>query len=451
LKYVIEKLPITLFIGSLCFFSILSGMVIWDNKLFPYEQIAPYKKELRSLLPDKVLELAGNSEKQIKEAKRPSFLVPIRYSTSGVTIHDADAVAPGIILLTSHWPEYGWRPGLRLIDSEGNLLHRWDVDIKKIWGFGLFQNADASVHGSYLFPNGDVLFNVDYTGLVRLDACGEVVWKTDSNIMTHHSVFRAENGNFWVAGYRRIEKDNPRAKLFPVFSKPFGEDLLLEFTPDGSLVREISLLEAVYNTDYKHLLWNFKSLRRRWDVLHLNNVELLGRDLADDFPMFDEGDILVSLRELNVVAVLNPTGEIKWIKVGEFTRQHDPDFEPGGWITVFDNRWEEDIHKGTHLGGSRIVAIDPVTDEIRELYPGKKQTTPFYTQRAGMHQLLNNGNRLIIEAQAARVFEVSPGNEVVWEWIAQPFDDEYVAEVFEGTRYPNISVSDVRQWPCHHK
>ena len=167
--------------------------------------------------------------------------------------------------------------------------------------------------------------------------------------------------------------------------------------------------------------------------------------------MFDEGDILVSLRELNVVAVLNPTGEIKWIKVGEFTRQHDPDFEPGGWITVFDNRWEEDIHKGTHLGGSRIVAIDPVTDEIRELYPGKKQTTPFYTQRAGMHQLLNNGNRLIIEAQAARVFEVSPGNEVVWEWIAQPFDDEYVAEVFEGTRYPNISVSDVRQWPCHHK
>ena len=156
---------------------------------------------------------AGKSQEQIKKEKLPTYLVPIRYISSGVTVHDAEAVSPGVTLLTSHWPEYGWNAGLKLIDAEGNLLHQWNVNPGKIWALKTF--IDANVHGSYLFPNGDVLFNIEYNGLVRLDACGEVIWKTDRKMKTHHSVFRAENGNFWVAGYQRIEKGNPRAKLFP--------------------------------------------------------------------------------------------------------------------------------------------------------------------------------------------------------------------------------------------
>ena len=448
MKTIFGKLPIILFVASLCFFSSLIGMAIWGKKLFPYEYIARALKEVHVLLPETVLDKVGKSKEQIERERRPSFLNKTRYTSPGTTVHKADAVAPGATLLTGHWPEYEWSAGLRLIDTEGNLLHHWNVDSKKIWPLKLF--LDVNVHGSYLFPNGDVLFNIEYQGLVRLDACGEVIWKTDAKMKTHHSLFRAENGNFWVAGYKRIEKDNPRRALFPAIRAPFGEESLIEISPDGEVINEISLLEAVYNSDYRHLLWHYQRLSnpQTFDILHLNDVELLGRDLADEFPLFDEGDILVSSRALSVVAVLSPAGDIKWLKAGEFTHQHDPDFEQGGWISVFDNRTDQTSYTGENLGGSRIRAINPVTDEIRDLYPEKTQTMLFYTAAAGKHQLLDNGNRLITEAQAGRVFEVSPEGELVWEWIDQPYDEKYVPEVLEGTRYPNISESDVRQWSC---
>jgi len=437
-----------LFVASLCFFSSLVGMLIRGKRLFPYEYIVQGLKQIDTLLPKEILDLAGRSREQIEQAKRPSYLVPMRYTSPGVTVYNADAVSPGVTLLTGHWPAYGWRAGLRLIDAEGNLLHHWNVDSKEIWP--LRQFLDANVHGSYLFPNGDVVFNIEYAGLVRLDACGNVVWNTSAGTKTYHSVFRADDGNFWVAGHHTIDPGDARAKLFPAIGKPLGEETLMEFTPDGQLVREISLLEALYNSDYKHLLWHYDRLGKpqTWDILHLNDVETLGHDLASDFPMFDEGDILVSSRALSAVAVLSPEARIKWLIAGELTHQHDPDFEPGGWISVFDNRTERN-NEGTHLGGSRIRAINPLSNEIRDLYPTANQTRLFYSPAAGKHQLLDNGNRLITEAQAAHVFEVSPEGELVWEWVGQPYDDKYSAEILGGTRYPDISASDVRQWPCH--
>ena len=263
-------------------------MAIWGNKLFPYEIIAGALKEIHALLPEKMLIKTGKAQEQIEEERRPSFLFPIRYPSFGTTVHNAGAVSAGVTLLTTRWPEYEWNAGLRLIDTEGNQLHHWPVNPGKIWPLRPFF-MDTYVHGSYLFPNGDVIFNIEYAGLVRLDACGEVIWKTAAERNTHHSVFRSENGNFWVAGYHRVKKEDPRAELFPGIDAPFGEETLLEFSPGGELISEISLLEALYNSDYKHLLWHYQRTKRpnTTDILHLNDVEVLGSDLADEFPMFD--------------------------------------------------------------------------------------------------------------------------------------------------------------------
>jgi hypothetical protein len=213
-KIIIEKLPLIFFIASLCFFSSLVGMAIWGKKLFPYQHISAAIKEIEPFFPESMLSKTGKSKEEISKERRPNYLVPIRYDTVGTTVHNADAVSPGMTLLTTHWPDYDWRAGIRLIDIQGNLLHHWDINPRKIWPLRSYPK-EPYIHGSYLFPNGDILFNVEYTGLVRLDACGELVWKTGDDMKTHHSVFRAENGNFWVAGYHNIKKDNPRAKLFP--------------------------------------------------------------------------------------------------------------------------------------------------------------------------------------------------------------------------------------------
>lgn len=100
----------------------------------------------------------------------------------------------------------------------------------------------------------------------------------------------------------------------------------------------------------------------------------------------------------------------------------------------------------SEVGASMIRAIDPASGEISEIY-GSEGGQQFYTPRAGKHQKLKNGNRLITEAQAGRVFEISPEGNTVWEWVREPFNEDLVAEVLEGTRY-EINAHQVAQWSC---
>ena len=53
----------------------------------------------------------------------------------------------------------------------------------------------------------------------------------------------------------------------------------------------------------------------------------------------------------------------------------------------------------------------------------------------GSHQLLPDGNRLIVESTRGRVFEVTPRGAVVWEYIV-PYDDEYASLIEDAKRVP---------------
>ncbi|NHZ85321.1 MAG: hypothetical protein GWP19_05515 [Planctomycetia bacterium] len=81
-----------------------------------------------------------------------------------------------------------------------------------------------------------------------------------------------------------------------------------------------------------------------------------------------------------------------------------------------------------------IRQISTFSNEAKTIYP-TNLTQEFYTMVDGKHQKLNNGNRLITEVCAGRVFEISPESNTIWEWIQQPFDKKDVPEVLDGTRY----------------
>lgn len=288
-----------------------------------------------------------------------------------------------------------------------------------------------------LYPNGDIIFNVEYIGLVRMNSRGKVLWKLPYR--THHSVYHDEDGNFWVSGAEWIDQDDNRTKHFPGLKAPYTEETILKVSPEGKIIQEISLLESLYKGNYQHLLHHYYALSG--NLLHLNDVEVLNSKLAEHFLSFEYGDIVFSSRHLSLIGVINQHGRIKWISPGIFTEHHDRDFENNGWITVFDNR--------TNLGTAKIRKINPSSNEAKTLYPTNLDLT-FYTEAGGKHQKQNNGNRLIPEARAGRVFEISPEGETIWEWIQQPFDKEYVPEVLEGTRY-NFNEQDIATWEKTNK
>ena len=105
-----------------------------------------------------------------------------------------------------------------------------------------------------------------------------------------------------------------------------------------------------------------------------------------------------------------------------------PEGLPGeGNILVFDNGGSS----GYGLFGnpnrfrfySKVIEFNPITLDIVWEYQSKKgfsflpgEFHKFFTPVLGSAQRLPNGNTLISEGLSRRVFEVTPENEVVWEY-----------------------------------
>lgn len=379
---------------------------------------------------------------------RPSFLSPRVYDRWGAETYEPAKVQPGTTLIATLWRDgRSWTPGLRLIDREGRVLHAWRVhpgeilsasgsDPRRLW--------NGYAHGAQLFDNGDVLLNIETVGSVKLDACSNVLWALSEH--SHHSVAPDDDGSFWIPARDdwNAEADMAGARHFDGLTAPLVNNRILKVSDEGKVLDEIQVLDLLFDNGLQRYV--AKARDGGPDIMHVNDVEPLGDSIAAEYPLFEAGDLVVSLRNANLVLVLDPdTRTVKWYASEPFIHQHDPDFIGDGWIGIFDNS-EDGSARGSMLGGSRIVALQPHTGATRVLFP-TPHADPFYTESMGKWQLLENGNLLLTEAQAGRVVEVEPGGATVWEWIAEPANDRWVPEVSEGTRYP-LTPDQIAAWAC---
>jgi hypothetical protein len=249
---------------------------------------------------------------------------------------------------------------------------------------------------------------------------------------------------------RRLH-ETPVAK-FPKVPAPFQEESILKISPDGKVLKEISILDVIFRSKYEGVLFANGAHDTQIEVpldhdfTHLNDIEVLSPQMAPAFPLFEAGDLLISLRNLNLLLMLNPESEqIKWSMTGPYLRQHDPDFLHTGLISVFDNRRDGD--NGKIFGGSRILELNPNTGQVITVY-GEKDDEPFFTETQGDHQRLPNNNILITESGAGRAFEVTAESEVVWSFVNR-WDDDSVATIGRATRYPESYMTSIKQEVCH--
>jgi hypothetical protein len=351
-------------------------------------------------------------------------------------------------------PARGWRLIVGVFRIDGAIQHAallLSPDLKIVHHWLLMEGATTDdsrdphgsvlTHGFSVLADGSVIYAVDEgTSLIRKDPCGRIVWDLDHNY--HHSV----------------TLDDTATTVWTLRNDPGGGDeaerskIVQIAVDDGTIVREFSVADIISANPTIDILElrrphedlpteNDKGSPGRWtaDPFHLNDVDPLPTSLADRFPLFSAGDLLVSARELNLIFVVDPrTLAIKWWHVGATIRQHDPDWTADGRLAVYNNRMSR--------GYSEIVEIDPVTFDRTVAVDG--HALDFYSRIRGKQQAMPGGGWLVTSPQQGRIMELSPRGDIALEFYvllqeAEPFFPVIMEAIF----LPESAI-DIGVFPC---
>jgi len=326
-----------------------------------------------------------------------------------VTVYEPTKAYNGYTLFAPHASTDVW-----LIDMKGRVVHHWKMPT--------FLGSDVR-----LLPNGNQI-RVHKTGeepaaflgtggkeLVEVDWEGNTVWKYEDLYM-HHDFCRLENGNTLLNRYVKIPSEVAAKVRGGVPGTELEDGMwgagFQEVTPGGKVVWEWLGYEHMDPEIDVHC-----PLCRRVIWGYVNGIDV-----------FPDGDIVASFRYLNTLAIIDKkTGEIKW-RWGkkELGHQHNPTVQKNGNILAFDNgyhRLPPDERDPSHRtdGYSRVVEVNPNTNQIEWEYQAENLHS-FYSAICSSAERLPNGNTLICQSTAGRIFEVTPGGEVVWEFNSPFFE-----------------------------
>lgn len=374
---------------------------------------------------------------------------------TGVTYHDPDSAHDGYILFT------GADGITRLIDTTGVVRHEWPfagvppriIDPALAGG----RLGDVGLRLSF---SGDPRGGIYANGTVgQLTWSGERIWEWGPQApggaaRQNHDWELLPNGNrlLLVTIPRVVPELGPR---------PVGDQGLYEVDPDGVIVWEWRAGDHLAELGLSEQGWDalHETVARDpddpWGYLELNSAKTLGpnhRHRADPDGVFRPDNILISSRKANIIALIDKTtGAIVWRAgpyfdaapgaqhqrinahkvpraLDQISGQHNPhliaDGLPGaGNILVFDNQGGAG-YPPAPLGiyaGSRVLEIDPVTEQIVWQYTAEDSGLPswtFFSSFVGNAQRLPNGNTLVTEGMHGRIFQVTAEGRVVWEYVS---------------------------------
>ncbi len=325
-----------------------------------------------------------------------------------------------------------------LMDMKGRILHTWGAKI----------NEDDSWQHVELCENGDLLAIVKDRMLVRLDWNSNIKWF--QHMRFHHDVAVAENGDI----YSLVREEE--SVSVSGYSIPILNEYVVVLSSDGEIKEKFSLFDIfkgeirpgkfVEIRSWMDDPQNLEELERRKEnndfqftrgdpqnLLHINTVEILGRDIGK---IGRKGNLLVCALKLDLVGIIDLENQKmvwKW-GPGNLSQPHHPSLLENGHMLIFDN--------GVERRYSRVVELDPSGKKIVWEY-WSDPPQQFFSVSRGSSQRLPNGNTLITESDKGCVFEVTSGGEIVWEF----FNPEIKME--EGKRaaiYRMTRIIDLKKY-----
>ena len=433
------RFPVIALGSALLFFA--WGVATAQFKWFPWSLIAPIEQEIREFVQGDASEQTGITEKLANDLSiRPSrqlfdyqpnpsrdyveFPIPRlkdRRDAPRLFVNDNGGYLKGYRFIFGSFDFDTHLHGAILLNPDNELVNYWVVDedhIKKTIQAERADNPDVAKYkpaarrlpqGVIVMRDGSIVFNDGDrgNGMHRMDRCGKTMWTSTGHY--HHSItLDQDDQTLWTFGPQDMMQLDPESGAI---LKTISLEQLHRANPDLSVF--------TMRRDLSNGVWHY-------DPIHKNDIESLTNEHLSSFPQFERGDLLVSHRSSNLVFVFDPdTLKIKWWRAGQTRRQHDPDWQNDGSITIFDNNLKEnfseewdgalpDLPQGRF---SRIFKLFPQTYGAEIIYDG--EADDMYSGERSKHQILPNGNILMTSAHQGRILEVTGQGETVFELINQ--------------------------------
>lgn len=395
-----------LFVSAVGVLLFLAGAVFTSGKIYPGPQIG------RAVEAGKALYGKWNSTSSVYQS---DLWFPQRNNLRGVSTNLSSETQKGLTLYTS-----GDKAAAYLMDMDGNVVHEWTRPFSSVWspGKGDIKEPQPDSHvyfrHAHAFPNGDLLAIYEGVGdtpygygIVKLNRNSEVLWSYFGH--AHHQFSIAPDGKIYALTHEFV---NDRLDRLEHLDTPRLEDFLVVLSPDGKELKKIRLVTALMASPYRHLLYTVSGFALG-DPLHANAVKFIDARHAKAFAPGKQGQLLLSFREANGLAVLDPeTGRIEWATRGPWLGQHDADVLLSGNILLFDNYG----NFSDTAGVSRVLEFNPATMQIVWQYHGS-DAAPLESRIRSDEERLANGNTLITESNGGRIIEVNRAGKIVWQYV----------------------------------
>lgn len=306
---------------------------------------------------------------------------------------------------------------LLILDGARNVVKHFPVTAPSL--SGQFYSRTGNAAPVMLDDGSVIVFAGGADGLYRKSLCGEVIWALPG--LYHHSISVADG----VLGILGLPKEELTAEDQGDERWNHSEIINLISVESGDILKSIRLDDiAIANADRFDPF-----LRNRWykqitedgvllqDEVHLNKVEILPQSLADQYPDFPAGAVMLSSRAINLVAIFDPeTLEILWYSQGHTQGQHDPEFIGDNKIIVFDNAIDKNsADPAARANFTSIKQYDFSTSEWSVVWNGAD--VDGYTAHSGEVAISDDGSLLINLTLQGRYVEVSPDGEIVMDLI----------------------------------
>jgi Arylsulfotransferase (ASST) len=344
----------------------------------------------------------------------------VRRSGIGLRAYNRDKAFPGFTLfapIVAGGKVY-------LIDLNGEIVHSWQMPYPPgMYGY-LTDQGNYFYNGKKLEDSTRYIGSRPWKGGVVLEADwnGRILWELQ-HPDHHHDGIRLRNGHVLLICLALLPRELiPKIRGGLPHTEHDGEiyaDYLVEMTINGQIVWEWRTWEHLDpETD---CITAVQDPRDEWT--HANGLAEL-----------PNGDIVVSFRQISTVIIIDrKTGKVIW-KLGAppLSGQHAPMPLENGNLLLFDNYRRSKLFGSTKSGGNMN----------------------FFSPRISNAQRLPSGNTLICEGDFGRLFEVTAGGELVWEYV-NPFFNEgpngVNNRVFRAYRYSAEQIAKAKATAAAHE